>query len=517
MNFTNKDIIQIQNNDLTLEKVNHQIERIKRGTSYTHLVEAATVGNGILKLTAEEQNQYVKTFENHRNVLSLVKFVPASGAATRMFKFLFQFLKAFDIEKDTINGYINRHKNSGLAVFFAGLEKLPFFEEVVHKLHEIIPNFNDLSYDQKRLEFIKTMLDEDRLNYSAYPKGLLPFHRYKQHVSTAFEEHLFEAALYASSNKKANVHFTISPNHNKGFEDEFKFIEEDVEEETGTYFDISFSNQKKSTDTIALTVDNEIYREPNGKLLFRASGHGALLENLNALNHDIIFIKNIDNVTVSSHHEELAKYKKMLAGLLIDTQEQAFKYLHTLDNEAVNEKLCDDILEFLISKFNQRIEEDFFKLSQTDKVAFLKNKLNRPIRVGGIVKNEREPGGGPFWVKDKNGNVSLQIVEFAQIDIKNKDQKEIVKNATHFNPTDFVCGIKNYKGEVFNLNEFVDNDAYFVTVKSRLDTEIKALERPGLWNGSMAYWNSIFVEVPLVTFNPVKTINDLLKAPHQYL
>ncbi|WP_223549624.1 DUF4301 family protein [Aestuariivivens sp. NBU2969] len=517
MNFTDNDIQQIQDNDLTLEQVNQQIERIKKGASYTNLAEAATVGNGILRLTLEERNQYVKTFEEHRNRLSLVKFVPASGAATRMFKFLFQFLKAIDVEKDTINGYINRHKNSGLAVFFAGLEKLPFFEEVVHRLHEIIPNFNDLSYDQKRIEFIKTMLDEDRLNYSAFPKGLLPFHRYKQHVTTAFEEHLFEAALYAASNNKANVHFTISPNHNKGFEEEFKFIEEDVEEETGTCFDISFSNQKKSTDTIALTIENEIYREPNGKLLFRASGHGALLENLNALEYDIIFIKNIDNVTVLSHHEELAEYKKLLAGVLIETQKQSFRFLHELDNELDNEELFVEILEFLTSKFNQRIEEAFLTLSITEKKAFLKHKLNRPIRVGGIVKNEKEPGGGPFWVKDKDGNVSLQIVEFTQINMKDTAQKEIVKNATHFNPTDFVCGIKNYKGEVFNLKEFVDNDAYFVTVKSRVDTEIKALERPGLWNGSMAYWNSIFVEVPLVTFNPVKTVNDLLKAPHQYL
>ncbi|WP_242156171.1 DUF4301 family protein [Aestuariivivens sediminis] len=516
MKLTDKDLVQIRENGLTVEQVKHQSDIIKKGISYTNLVEAATVGNGIIRLSTKEQNHFVEVYEDHLNNLSIVKFVPASGAATRMFKVLFQFLKNFDPENDTINAYINKHKNSGLAIFFAGLEKLPFFEEVVHKLHEYISNFNDLSYDEKRLEFIKTMLSEDRLNYSAYPKGLLPFHRYEQHVATAFEEHLFEASLYAASKELANVHFTISPNHNKRFDDEFKFIEEDVEEQTKTKFNVSFSNQKILTDTITLTLRDELYRDPNGKLLFRASGHGALLENLNALDYDIIFIKNIDNVTVSKHHEELAKYKKVLAGVLVETQNKTFEFLRAIDEGHADNETCVEIVEFLTKTFNQKISHQYSSLSTINKIALLKNRLNRPIRVGGIVKNEKEPGGGPFWVKDKSGDITLQIVEFAQIDLKDNTQKEIVKNATHFNPTDFVCGIKNYKGEVFDLKNFVDNDTYFVTVKSRFDEEIKVLERPGLWNGSMAHWNSIFIEVPLITFNPVKTVNDLLKAPHQY-
>lgn len=517
MNFTQQDIEQIHAHGLTVAEVDEQIEAIKSGMSYTYLLSAATIGDGILRLDASEQDHYVAVFEEARLQRSLIKFVPASGAATRMFKFLFQFLKYFNCEKDTINTYINTNKGSGIAIFFAGLQKLPFFEEVVHKLHEIFPNFNEFTYDQKRVEFIKTMLDEDRLNYSAYPKGLLPFHRYKEHVSTAFEEHLFEAALYASSNGVANCHFTISENHNKEFDKEFKYIEEDVEEQTNTSFQITFSNQKQSTDTIALTIDNELYREPNGKLLFRASGHGALLENLNALDYDIIFIKNIDNVVVLKHHEELAKYKKILAGILIETQNDVFEFLRQLDEGVVGEKDCNLMAEFLTDRFNQLIHSDFKSFTLEEKRLYLIDKLNRPIRVGGIVKNEKEPGGGPFWVRDKNGQESLQIVEFAQIDFKNEQQKEIAKNATHFNPTDFVCGIKNYKGDVFNLKDFVDETAYFVSAKSRLDTEIKALERPGLWNGSMAGWNSVFVEVPLMTFNPVKTVNDLLKAPHQFL
>ncbi|WP_298238648.1 DUF4301 family protein [uncultured Algibacter sp.] len=517
MNFTDNDIAQIQNHDLTLEQVYEQIEIIKRGMAFTHLIEAASIGNGILRLDTNEQDHYIKVFEDKRNSLSLIKFVPASGAATRMFKFLFKFLNDYDITKDTINGYINKNKGSGLAVFFAGLEKLPFFEEVVHKIHENVPNFNTLSHDEKRVEFIKTMINQDRLNFSVLPKGLLPFHRYKYHIATAFEEHLYEASLYASSNNIANVHFTISPNHSKEFNKEFKYIEEDVEEHTRTSFNISFSNQKKSTDTIALTLDNKLYRDSSGELLFRAAGHGSLLENLNALDYDLIFIKNIDNVIVSKHHKELAKYKKILAGVLIEAQKEVFQFLHQLDKESVNEEICSLISEFLINRFNHIISNEFQSYSLEKKAEYLRNKLNRPIRVGGIVKNEKEPGGGPFWVKDKKGNVSLQVVEFAQMDFSNEAQKNIVRNATHFNPTDFVCGIKNYKGELFDLKEFIDTNANFITQKSIFDQDIKALERPGLWNGSMAHWNSIFIEVPLMTFNPVKTVNDLLKAPHQFL
>jgi hypothetical protein len=517
LKFLDKDIEQIHNHNLTIEEVSEQIEIIKKGMSFTNLVEAAAIGNGIVRLDSNEQNHYVSVFEENRNHLSLVKFVPASGAATRMFKFLFQFLTDYNVVEDTINGYINKNKGSGLAIFFAGLEKLPFFEEVVHKVHEVVPNFNSLSYDEKRVEFIKTMLNEDRLNYGFFPKGLLPFHRYKYHVATAFEEHLYEASLYSSSKNIANVHFTISPDHNKEFDKEFKFIEEDVEEHTQTAFNISFSNQKKSTDTIALTLDDELYRDSNGELLFRAAGHGSLLENLNALDSDLIFIKNIDNVIVSKHHKELAKYKKILAGVLIEAQKDVFEFLHQLDKGSVNEETCSLISEFLTDRFNHIIPDEFQSYSLIKKAEYLKNKLNRPIRVGGIVKNEKEPGGGPFWVKDLDDNISLQVVEFAQIDFTNNSQKEIVKNATHFNPTDFVCGIKNYKDELFDLKEFIDPNANFITQKSIFDQDIKALERPGLWNGSMAHWNSIFVEVPLMTFNPVKTVNDLLKAPHQFL
>ncbi len=515
MNFSEKDIAQILQKGLTVEKVKSQITIFKKGVPYINLKSAATKGNGILSLNKEETQDYVTFFEKKRDGLSIVKFVPASGAATRMFKILFTFLKEYNSKQESINSYINRHKVKELSMFFVGLEKLPFFEEVVHKIHKIIPNFNELSYDEKRVEFIKTMLNEERLNYSFHPKGLLPFHRYREHVSTAFEEHLFEAALYGSSNNHAKLHFTISEWHNHKFDEEFKYIEEDVEEKTSTTFDILFSYQKNSTDTIAVTNKNEPFRNTDGSLVFRPSGHGALLENLNEIEADIVFIKNIDNVVVNKLKEDVAHFKKMLGGILLQIQQQAFIYLTLLENDSLKEKELLEIAQFLLEKMNVTINREFEKYSTKHQIEYLRGKLNRPIRVCGMVKNEGEPGGGPFWVKDENGTVSLQIVESAQIDKKSKTQKEILKRSTHFNPVDLVCGIKNYKGDQFDLTKFVDPKTAFITMKTKTGKDLKALESPGLWNGSMANWNTIFVEVPLITFNPVKTVNDLLKSPHQ--
>ena len=515
MNFTEKDIEQINQKGLTIEKIKTQIELFKTGVPFVNLKEAATVNNGILRLDAVEKEHFIDLFDKKRNEKRIQKFVPASGAATRMFKFLFQFLENYNPTNESINSYINRSKSIELSMFLVALEKLPFFEEVIYKTHEHVSNFNELPYDKQRLEFIKTILIKERLNYSFSPKGLLPFHKYKEHASTAFEEHLFEAALYGSSSNHASLHFTISEKYEHKFDEEFKYIEEDVEEKTNTIFDISFSYQKQSTDTIAVTPNNIPFRNPDGSLLFRPSGHGALLSNLNSLDSDIIFIKNIDNVVVSKYGEEVSQYKKMLAGILLEIQEQAFAYLKNLEQGTIDEHELNNIAEFLSKKMNIIISSEFDKFAPKYKIAYLSEKLNRPIRVCGMVKNEGEPGGGPFWVKEEKGNVSLQIVESAQIDKKNQFQKDILKNATHFNPVDLVCGIKNYKGEIFDLTKFVDSKTSFITAKSKVGSELKALELPGLWNGSMAYWNTIFVEVPLITFNPVKTVNDLLKPAHQ--
>ena len=515
MKFSDKDIQQIESKGMTLNKVNAQLKLFETGIPFVNLREAANIDNGILKVSEETKRYYIDYYDRQRNAISILKFVPASGAATRMFKFLFKFLKEYDPKKESINSYINRNKATELSLFLVGIEKFPFYNYVFSKIKAFVPNFDTLSDNEKHVEFIKTMLDEKNLNFGFYPKGLLPFHEYKDHVSSAFEEHLFEAALYASSNNEANLHFTISEKHKHIFDEEFARIESIVEEKTKTKFNITFSYQCQSTDTIAVTPKNEPFREENGQLLFRPSGHGALLNNLSQLDADLIFIKNIDNIVVFHYEDEVAAYKKMLGGILLELQEQAFSYLRQLEDDDLSEEELILIAEFLTNKMSVVISKEFEKYSKNYQIEYLKEKLNRPIRVCGMVKNEGEPGGGPFWVKDESGNISLQIVESAQIDKKNKNQKAILKGATHFNPVDLVCGIKNYKGEKFDLNQYVDHKTAFITMKTKTGKDLKALELPGLWNGSMAYWNTVFVEVPLITFNPVKTVTDLLKATHQ--
>ncbi|WP_040280483.1 DUF4301 family protein [Psychroserpens damuponensis] len=516
MKFTEKDIKQIESKGLTVEQVNAQIRLFENGLPFANLVSEATIGNGILKLSQEETNHFISKFDAERNKYSILKFVPASGAATRMFKFLFAFLDAYNIDQGSINYYINRTKNKDLSLFFVGLEKFPFYHIVVDKLKDTYSDFEDKSINEQGLRFVQMMLHSDKLDYGNSPKGLLPFHQYKnQTLSTAFEEHLYESALYSSSLESAKLHFTISEKHKHRFDEEFARIEKKVEAKSGSAFDISFSYQKESTDTIAVNSKNKPFREEDGSLHFRPSGHGALIENLNDLEADVVFVKNIDNVVTNKFKDEVAKYKKVLGGILLEVQEQAFNYLNELETNESSEEKRIEIGEFLVNKMNVKISPEFEKYSRKYQIEYLAEKLNRPIRVCGMVKNEGEPGGGPFWVKDESGNISLQIVESAQINKKSRRQKEILKGATHFNPVDLVCGIKNHKGEKYDLKKFVDHKAAFITMKTKTGKDLKALELPGLWNGSMANWNTIFVEVPLITFNPVKTVNDLLKAPHQ--
>ena len=514
MSLSGKDIKQIQNRGLTIDQVNAQLEVFKKGLPFVNIESAATVGNGILNLSDSEIEHYINYFEDKRNSVSFIKFVPASGAATRMFKFLFDFLKIFSIQEETINAYVNRHNASDLAMFFVGIKSFPFYYIVKQKLYQEFKDFDDLKLNLKLLLFVQTMLDKDKLDYGNYPKGLFPFHQYKDHIATAFEEHLFEAAHYASAKGKADLHFTVSEKYSHKFDNEFDRIEKIVEKKTDTQFNIKYSFQKQSSDSIAVTMENEPLRDEEGKLVFRPSGHGALLENLNDLDADIIFIKNIDNVVVFKFEEEVTKYKKMLAGILLEIQSKVFKFQERLENGDLPKSDIQLISQFVSDKLNVFLDKDFSNWSQESQIDFLKSKLNRPIRVCGMVKNEGEPGGGPFWVR--NGDeISLQIVESSQIDKNNSRQKAIFENSTYFNPVDLVCGVKNYKGEKYDLKMFVDHQTGFITTKTKSGKKLKALELPGLWNGSMAFWNTIFVEVPLITFNPVKTVNDLLKDPHQ--
>ncbi len=515
MEFSQEDIQYINSKGLSLDLIESQLQTFQAGLPFINLKSAATLNDGVIKLTKKQEQQYVSFFNANKEEISILKFVPASGAATRMFKFLFNFIKTYNHKKSSINAYVNKFNATELAVFMVGIEKLPFYKTVISSTKIYFKNYDSLSRDNKVVAFIKTMLDEDKLDYSNFPKGLLPFHNYQNVIANAFEEHLYEAALYATSNKKAKLHFTISEKHLEQFKAAFKDKQAAIEAKTNVCFDISFSFQSEKTDTIAVSSKLKPFRDEEDKLHFRPSGHGALLQNLNKLNEDLIFIKNIDNVVVSKYKKDIANYKKILAGLLLSLQNKSFDFMQKIETKKLSELEIVEIAEFLRRQLNVIISSEFEKYSTKYQIEYLKEKLNKPIRVCGMVKNEGEPGGGPFWVWNSIGTISLQIVESAQIDLNNLAQKQIIENATHFNPVDIVCGIKDYKGNAFNLENFVDKNTGFITNKTRLGKTIKALELPGLWNGSMANWNNVFVEVPILTFNPVKTVNDLLKPAHQ--
>ncbi len=516
MNITDKDIKLIKSKGLTVDKVLSQIETFKNEIPFVALRSAATFDNGILKFSEHYQSELTKLYDSKLSNLETIKFVPASGAATRMFKDLFRFLDNYDCEKESLNSYTNHEKANAIRLFLIGLEKFPFYDIVMEKVKLVYPKFESLSEGRQLYIFVEMMLKEKGLNYGDFPKGLLPFHKYTNSIATAFEEHLYEAAGYNTNNRReSELHFTISKEHLEGFKEEFERIKKKVEEKTNTNFRITYSFQKPETDTIAVTEDNEPFRKEDGSLVFRPGGHGALIENLDDLDADIVYIKNIDNVVVRKYQDEVSGYKKILAGKLIEIQDEVFRILNAIDQKKPTEAELKDIKKFLVQQLNVRLPLDFDKFSDKHKLQFLRESLNRPIRVCGMVVNEGEPGGGPFWIKRENGRLVLQIIETPQINKRDRRQQEILESATHFNPVDLVCGVRDYHGNKFNLLEFVDPEAGFITKKTMNGKVLKALELPGLWNGAMANWISVFVEVPLTTFNPVKTVNDLLKSAHQ--
>lgn len=503
--FTEDDLIYIQNRGNSIDKIQQQLNFFIQGIPKINLVRSAKVGDGIWQFSEEEKNDFVIYFDKHKAYYSIEKFVPASGAATRMFKFLNEFLNEFDAENDTINSYINKRNAKDISIFIFGLKNFPFYKELKDKTIQLYPNYYSLSNDAKYYALIKTLLSNEGLDFANKPKGILPFHVRDEKIITPIEENIFESDFFKKEDQKTKIHFTIT--------EEFQ---PDFEKITNTFpdFEISFSYQNQSTDTLAVNEDNTPFRVEDNKLFFRPGGHGALIDNLNALQSDIIYIKNIDNVS-QNHRRVIETNKKLLGGVLFFVQYKIFNYLKLLSSGNVTASQIAEIKDFAENKTAFPLPEEFSFFQTEYKIEYLFKVLNRPIRVCGMVKNEGEPGGGPFWVQDEKGRQTLQIVESSQIDLNNKTQKKISKAATHFNPVDIVCGVKNYKGEKFDLTQFVDPKAAFITEKTKNGKPIKAFELPGLWNGAMAKWTTIFVEVPLETFNPVKTVNDLLKPAHQ--
>jgi nicotinamide riboside kinase len=512
--FSSADFVEIYNHGIPFENILKQLKIFKKGISKSNLISPATVDNGILSLSTADFEEKASFFDLHKENFKICKFIPASGAATRMFKFLIAFLNSYDIEKETINSYINRKKDNDLSIFIVAMDKFPFFEAVYKQLKITYPDFDTLDRDYKNYYFIKLLLSPDYFDFANKPKAVLPFHKYKTHIANPIEEHLNECVHYAATNNASNLHFTVSQAHQELFEKAIAEVKEKIESESGTRINISFSYQNKRTDSIVVDVKDNVFRSQRGSFIFRPGGHGALIENLNKIDADIIFIKNIDNV-IQNNNDKTTLYKKGLAGVLIATQQKVFGYLNAIEKKQIKEEDIDKIVEFLMQKLCIKMTSDFNKFTFENKISKIKELLDRPIRVCGMVKNEGEAGGGPFWIRNDKGDVSLQIVESSQVDLTNKKQKSILEDATHFNPVDLVCGTKNYKGEPFNLADFVDHNTGFIVEKSAEGKIVKNYELPGLWNGGMSNWLTIFVAVPLITFNPVKTVNDLLKPAHQ--
>jgi hypothetical protein len=504
MMLTDADLRQINKRGLTREKVLAQIDLFKRGVRPVELNRPCTVNDGIVALSEEELKKMAALYEEGlgagRNVL---KFVPASGAASRMFRDWYVYLEKGGLDAGQREEFARE------------LRMFAFYSDLRNAMLRAGDDLEKMLDVGRHADILAYILTSRGLNYGDLPKALLKFHAYPDGGRTALEEHLVEAALYAKDACRiCRLHFTLSEEHQSAVDDYLAAIRRYYEKGYDVTFDIALSTQKSSTNTIAVDLDNRPFRDQHGELVFRPGGHGALLDNLNGADGDIVYLKNIDNIVTDRLKPVTVFYKKAIGGYLIALQNEIFGYLRRLDTPAPDERTIQEVKMFCEKSLHLVMPPRFEYLSLKGKSNFISKSLNRPIRVCGMVKNQGEPGGGPFWINGKDGTQSLQIIEESQIDSGSAEQKAVWSKATHFNPVDLVCGVRDYRSDNFDLREFVDNEAYFISQKTEKGRDLKALELPGLWNGSMAFWITIFVEVPIETFNPVKAIHDLLRPEH---
>ena len=496
--FTKEDIAQIGQRGSDVQTVEQQVERFKQGFPWMKIVAPATPERGIQVLDEAAVEAAAKYYDGAK-INGKCKFVPASGAASRMFKDLFGGLDALKAGKELAD-------DAPAAKFVDRIAEFAFYTP------ELFGEKSCKCPEYRKDVLAKTLTDEG-LGYGAKPKGVLKFHKYTDgEIRTAFAEHLVEAQNYMrNEDGTANLVVTISPEHQHLFEEAYAEVKEAYEAKYGVKYNITFTFQDKATDTVAVDVENKPFRTETDSLLFRPAGHGALIYNLNKIEEEVVSIKNIDNVANERLLPETATWKKVLLGKALELRDRIYGYLNALDAEATP-ALCDEIEAFLDNTLCVTLPEsaDF-----EARVAALRAKLDRPIRVAGMVKNQGEPGGGPFIIAEKDGSTSLQVLESVQINMSDDHACNALASATHFNPVDIVCCLHDYKGQSFDLLKYVDEDAGFISSKSYQGRELKALELPGLWNGAMSNWNTLFVEVPLATFNPVKVVLDLLRPAHQ--
>ena len=495
--LSSADKQQLEALGISAQQVENQIVQFKNGFAFSDLIAPATIGKGIVRFDENEIKDLVRQFDEDKKYYDIIKFVPASGAASRMFKDLYA------MKPDAVETFIN------------GIHNFAFFNDLKCQLQAKGKDIEKMLENHEYQEIVDTLLNADGMNYGNLPKALLKFHKYGDSARLAMEEHLVEAAEYSNNGEVAKLHFTVSQEHLDIFKKIVNYVLPKYEKQFGIKYEIGFSVQKPSTDTIAVDMNNEPFRDKDGRLVFRPGGHGALIQNLNDLHKEIIFIKNIDNVVPDRLKDTTYKYKKVLGGYLFRLQQQQFEYLQLLDDGDVTNEELDEITAFAKDQLMIDIPDFFKTYNEIEKIDFLYGKLNRPMRVCGMVKNEGEPGGGPYFTRNSSDEISLQIVESSQIDHKNEKQEAMFRSSTHFNPVDLVCATQDFKGNSFNLPDYVDPETGFISMKSKDGKDLKAMELPGLWNGAMADWITIFVEVPILTFNPVKTVNDLLRETHQ--
>ncbi|MBI9039471.1 MAG: DUF4301 family protein [Bacteroidales bacterium] len=514
--FTEKDLQQIQSKGINVKTINKQINNFIKDFPHIKLIAPATNQDGLKVFSEEEVKKLAAFYDKESIKKDTIKFVPASGAATRMFKHLFEFVAKYKNTEDDYQELLKDMSFNSVFNVISRIKDFAFYDELKSKMKNDGIDIDGCLNEKNFTPIIDYILSEKGLNYSKSPKGLIKFHYYDDGSRMSIEEHLIEGANYCKDeNNHVKVHFTVSPEHLKDFKEEIDKTKGKYEKKFGIIYDISFSVQKSSTDTIAVDLENKPFRETDGSLLFRPGGHGALIENLNDLEADIIFVKNIDNIVPDRLRDTTYLYKKALAGYLLKLQEKTNNYLKLLKRNNLGDDKLYEIELFAKDSLEIVFNTYLSTLNNTEKSELLFKKLNRPIRICGMVKNEGEPGGGPFWTKNSKGVTSLQIVESSQMDLNDPEQKEIVSNATHFNPVDLICSVRDFKGRKFDLKKFVDQNTGFISIKSKDGKSLKAQELPGLWNGAMADWITIFVECPIITFNPVKTVNDLLREQHQ--
>lgn len=504
--FTEQDIKQLASKGITVAQAEKQLNDFKTGFPFLKLKAAAAIGAGITAPDAAAQQKAIDAWNAYKTAgHKITKFVPASGAASRMFKACFEFL---DGNHDTPESAFEKK-------FFSEIHNFAFFGTLdATCLKNNGKGIDALIAEGNYKAVISNLLSAEGMNYGALPKGLLEFHAYGNASRTPVEEHLVEAALYAASDGKADVHFTVSAEHKSLFASLVDAKKAEYATKYGIDYNVTFSEQKPSTDTMAANMDNTPFRNSDGSLLFRPGGHGALIENLNDLDTEVVFVKNIDNVVPDNLKDCTTTWKQIIAGILVQTQAKAFAYMEKLESGIYTHDELLEMIHFVQNDLCCR-NDNTKNFEDSELAIYLKKKLNRPMRVCGVVKNVGEPGGGPFVAYNPDGSTSCQILESSQIDTNNPEYMEMFTKGTHFNPVDLVCAVRNYRGEKFDLPKFVDPATGFISYKSKSGKELKALELPGLWNGAMSDWNTIMVEVPIETFNPVKTVNDLLREQHQ--